>query len=113
MWRLKSCRAMLSIKKLLRRRRRGSRFRRLKRGGGVPGDVKKGHFAVEVKNSNGGDEVTMTTTARRVVVPLRCLKNPHFVRLLDQAADEYGFRCQGTVTVCCRPADLETVLAFC
>ncbi|CAL1366875.1 unnamed protein product [Linum trigynum] len=105
---------MVSITKLLRRRQRsGSRFRRLQRGGGVPGDVKKGHFAVEVKNSNGGDEVTTTTTARRVVVPLRCLRNPQFVKMMDQAAGEYGFRCQGTVTVCCRPADLEAVLAFC
>ncbi|CAI0397959.1 unnamed protein product [Linum tenue] len=100
MWRLKLWRALLNIKKLRRRRRLS---------GGVPGDVKKGHFALEVKNSNGGDEVTTT----RVVVPLRCLKNPQFVRLLDQAADEYGFRCQGTVTVCCRPADLERVLALC
>ncbi|CAL1404191.1 unnamed protein product [Linum trigynum] len=113
-WRLKSCGALVNMKKLLRRmprRRRASRFRRV-RGAAVPEDVKKGHFAVEVKNDGGGDE-QVTKATRRVVVPLRCLKDPQFVKLLEQAADEYGFRCQGTVAVCCRPADLERVLACC
>ncbi|CAN1346424.1 Protein SMALL AUXIN UP-REGULATED RNA 16 [Linum perenne] len=86
MWRLKSCRALTNIKKLLpRRQRRSSTIRRRR---GVPDDVKKGHFAVVVR-SGAGDQLT-----RRAVVPLRCLRNPEFVKLLEQAADEYGFRSQ-------------------
>ncbi|CAN0898931.1 hypothetical protein LINGRAHAP2_LOCUS19985 [Linum grandiflorum] len=51
--------------------------------------------------------------SRRVLAPLRCLRNPQFVKLLEQAADDYGFRCQGTITVCCRrPADLGAILGF-
>ncbi|CAN1182300.1 Protein SMALL AUXIN UP-REGULATED RNA 16 [Linum perenne] len=105
MWRLKSCRALTNIKKLLpRRQRRSSTIRRRR---GVPDDVKKGHFAVVVR-SGAGDQLT-----RRAVVPLRCLRNPEFVKLLEQAADEYGFRSQGTITVCCRrPADFDGILGF-
>ncbi|GMN24999.1 hypothetical protein TIFTF001_000776 [Ficus carica] len=61
----------------------------------VPQDVKEGHFAVMAME--GDDE------PKRFVVPLRCLTHPTFQRLLEQAAEEYGFDQEGALTVPCRP----------
>ncbi|XP_040991116.1 auxin-responsive protein SAUR50 [Juglans microcarpa x Juglans regia] len=68
----------------------------------VPEDVKEGHFVV---NAVEGDE------PRRFVVPLSYLTHPTFVRLLEKAAEEYGFDHEGALTVPCRPSELERILA--
>ncbi|KAF7805629.1 Ribosomal protein [Senna tora] len=49
----------------------------------VPEDVKEGHFAVIAED--GG------MSPKRFVVPLRCLTHPTFLKLLEEAAEEYGF----------------------
>jgi len=64
-------------------------------------DVKKGHFVVIAKDE---DE------AKRFVVPLNCLTNPIFVRLLEEAAEQYGFNGDGALTVPCRPNELQMIL---
>ncbi|BAT92000.1 hypothetical protein LR48_Vigan05g176400 [Vigna angularis] len=68
----------------------------------VPEDVKEGHFAVIAE---GGEE------HKRFVLPLSCLSNPTFLKLLEQAEEEYGFDHEGAVTIPCRPSDLEKILA--
>ncbi|KAK2990930.1 hypothetical protein RJ640_021905 [Escallonia rubra] len=67
----------------------------------VPDDVKEGHFAVIAMED---DEL------KRFVVPLSCLTHPSFLRLLEQAAEEYGFNHDGALTVPCRPSELERML---
>lgn len=69
----------------------------------VPEDVKEGHFAVVAAED---DEV------KRFVVPLSCLTHPSFLTLLEQAAEEYGFDCEGALTVPCRPSEMERILAL-
>ncbi|KAK8469672.1 hypothetical protein PHAVU_005G131801 [Phaseolus vulgaris] len=68
----------------------------------VPEDVKEGHFAVIAE---GGEE------QKRFVLPLSCLSNPTFLKLLEQAEEEYGFDHEGAVTIPCRPSELERILA--
>lgn len=68
----------------------------------VPEDVKEGHFAVIAVE---GDK------PKRFVVPLSYLTHPTFLRLLEQAAEEYGFDHEGALTVPCRPGELERILA--
>lgn len=70
----------------------------------VPEDVKEGHFAVIAE---GREEAE----AKRFVLPISCLSNPIFLRLLEQAAEEYGFEHEGAVTIPCRPCELERILA--
>ncbi|MCD9646806.1 hypothetical protein HAX54_036989 [Datura stramonium] len=67
----------------------------------VPGDVKRGHFAVIAVDE---DEL------KRFVVPLKCLTHPSFLKLLEQAAEEYGFDHDGALTVPCRPSEFERIL---
>ncbi|RDX81051.1 Auxin-responsive protein SAUR50, partial [Mucuna pruriens] len=67
----------------------------------VPEDVKEGHFAVIAQ---GGED------QKRFVLPLSCLTNPTFVKLLEQAEEEYGFDHEGAVTIPCRPSELERIL---
>ncbi|KAK7262268.1 hypothetical protein RJT34_29834 [Clitoria ternatea] len=69
----------------------------------VPEDVKEGHFAVIAYED--GEE------PKRFVVPLSCLNNPTFLRLLEQAEEEYGFDQDGALTIPCRPTELEMLLA--
>ncbi|CAH9119458.1 unnamed protein product [Cuscuta europaea] len=69
---------------------------------GVPDDVKEGHFVVM---AIGDDE-----KLKRFVVPLSCLTHPSFVRLLDQAAEEYGFEHEGAIVVPCKPSELEKII---
>nr|GMD24091.1 auxin-responsive protein SAUR50-like [Ipomoea batatas] len=61
----------------------------------VPNDVKEGHFAVMAVDD---DE-----NLKRFIVPLSCLTHPSFLKLLEQAAEEYGFHHEGAVMVPCRP----------
>lgn len=68
----------------------------------VPKDVKEGHFAVVAEEA---DEF------KRFIVPLNYLTHPSFLRLLEQAAEVYGFDHDGAVTVPCRPTVLERLLA--
>ncbi|KAK9079123.1 hypothetical protein SSX86_000793 [Deinandra increscens subsp. villosa] len=67
----------------------------------VPEDVKEGHFAVIAAD----DE-----EEKRFVVPLACLDRPAFRRLLERAAEEYGFDHEGALVVPCRPRELEWML---
>ncbi|GAV62622.1 Auxin_inducible domain-containing protein [Cephalotus follicularis] len=69
----------------------------------VPKDVKEGHFAVIA--------VDREEEPKRFVVPLSCLTHPRFVRLLEEAAEEYGFDHDGALPIPCRPSDLERILA--
>ncbi|KAK4856485.1 hypothetical protein QYF36_018008 [Acer negundo] len=68
----------------------------------VPEDVKEGHLAVVAVD---GDEL------KRFIVPLNYLNHPTFLRLLEQAAEEYGFDREGAITVRCRPCVLERILS--
>ncbi|KAK3205926.1 hypothetical protein Dsin_019972 [Dipteronia sinensis] len=68
----------------------------------VPDDVKEGHLAVVAVD---GDE------PKRFIVPLKYLNHPMFLRLLEQAAEEYGFDREGAITVRCRPCVLERILS--
>ncbi|KAG7035992.1 hypothetical protein SDJN02_02792, partial [Cucurbita argyrosperma subsp. argyrosperma] len=68
----------------------------------VPEDVKEGHFAVVAVDAE---------EPKRFVVPLSCLNNPTFLRLLEAAAEEYGFDHEGALTIPCRPSELERILA--
>ncbi|XP_012571203.1 auxin-responsive protein SAUR21 [Cicer arietinum] len=69
----------------------------------VPEDVKEGHFGVIAE---GGKE----EESKRFVLPLRCLTNPTFVRLLEQAEEEYGFDHEGALTIPCNPSELHKML---
>lgn len=82
------------------------RGKRSSRGGAgeisVPDDVKEGHFAVVA---------VVEEELKRFIVPLSFLTHPSFLRLLEQAAEEYGFDHDGALTVPCRPSELERILA--
>lgn len=67
----------------------------------LPNDVKEGHFAVIAVDD---DEL------KRFIVPLSYLTHPSFLRLLEQAAEEYGFDHEGALTIPCRPSELEHIL---
>ncbi|KAF3441829.1 hypothetical protein FNV43_RR15744 [Rhamnella rubrinervis] len=67
----------------------------------VPDDVKEGHFAVFAVKG---------TERKRFVVELEYLSSPAFLRLLEQAKEEYGFRQKGALSVPCRPEDLQKIL---
>ncbi|XP_047975637.1 auxin-induced protein X15-like [Salvia hispanica] len=68
----------------------------------VPVDVKEGHFAVMAVDDD---------QLGRFIVPLSFLTRPSFLRLLEQAAEEYGFDHRGALTVPCRPTELQRILA--
>lgn len=67
----------------------------------VPEDVKEGHFAVIAVDEG---------ELKRFVVPLKCLTHPSFLKLLEQAAEEYGFDHDGALTVPCRPSEFERII---
>ncbi|KAH8485195.1 hypothetical protein Peur_071156 [Populus x canadensis] len=67
----------------------------------VPGDVKKGQFAV---TATKGEE------PKRFIVELNHLTNPDFLSLLEQAKEEYGFQQEGVLAVPCRPEELQKIL---
>ncbi|MED6144715.1 hypothetical protein PIB30_018189 [Stylosanthes scabra] len=72
----------------------------------VPEDVKEGHFAVIAEGCGGDDE----EGPKRFVMPLSCLRNPAFLRLLEQAEEEYGFDHEGALTIPCTPSQLQRIL---
>lgn len=67
----------------------------------VPEDVKEGHFAVWA---------VMGGESKRFIVDLCYLTNPAFLRLLEQAEEEYGFEQKGTLAVPCQPEELQKIL---
>lgn len=69
----------------------------------VPEDVKEGHVAVLAMDGND--------QPKRFIVPLNYLTHPTFMRLLEQAAEEYGFDREGALTIPCQPCELEKILA--
>ncbi|KAL7133461.1 hypothetical protein ABFS83_12G142700 [Erythranthe nasuta] len=67
----------------------------------LPEDVKKGHFVVHT--SENGE-------SRRSIVELSYLAHPGFLKLLDQAEQEFGFKQTGILAIPCRYSDLKSVL---
>lgn len=67
----------------------------------LPRDVKEGHFAVFAAK---GEE------PKRFVVELGYLTNPAFLRLLEQAKEEYGLEQKGVLSIPCQPEELEKIL---
>lgn len=79
----------------------------------VPEDVKEGHFAV-IANANAiNDDVEEEEeeVMKRFILPLSYLTHPTFLRLLEQAAEEYGFDRGGALTIPCRPSELQKILS--
>ncbi|KAJ4721010.1 Auxin-responsive protein [Melia azedarach] len=66
----------------------------------VSGRAPKGHFVVYV-----GEE-----RMRRFVVPLSCLKDPTFQKLLQKAAEEFGFPGQKRIVLPCDESTFLTLL---
>ncbi|KAL4575433.1 hypothetical protein LXL04_022276 [Taraxacum kok-saghyz] len=62
----------------------------------------KGHFAVIAVDEH---------EKRRFVVPVAYLERRSFVRLLERAAEEYGFNYEGAVVIPCKPIELQRLLA--
>ncbi|XP_047153547.1 auxin-responsive protein SAUR71-like [Vigna umbellata] len=67
----------------------------------VPEDVKEGHFAVIAIH---GEET------KRFVVELDYLTDPAFLKLLEQASEEYGFQQKGALVVPCSPQELQKII---
>ncbi|KAE9585442.1 hypothetical protein Lal_00018073 [Lupinus albus] len=67
----------------------------------VPKDVKEGHFAVIAIK---GEE------AKRFIVELDYLTDPHFLKLLEKAKEEFGFEQKGALIIPCRPQELEKII---
>lgn len=67
----------------------------------APQDVKEGYFAVFAVKCE---------KPKRFVVELGYLRNPAFLKLLDQAEEEYGFQHEGALTVPCSPEELQKIL---
>ncbi|CAA7033551.1 unnamed protein product [Microthlaspi erraticum] len=67
----------------------------------IPSDVKKGHVAViAVKGER----------AKRFVLELKELNKPEFMRLLEQAQEEFGFQPRGPLTIPCQPEEVQKIL---
>ncbi|XP_010253984.1 PREDICTED: auxin-induced protein 10A5-like [Nelumbo nucifera] len=67
----------------------------------VPEDVKEGQFVVFAI-----DEGNLT----RFIVELGYLNHPEFLKLLEQAEEEFGFEQKGALAVPCHPDDLRRIL---
>lgn len=68
---------------------------------GLLGGVKKGHFVVYA--AEGGE-------LRRFVLKLSYLAHPGFLKLLEQAEREFGFKQTGMLALPCGYSDLESIL---
>ncbi|GER45471.1 SAUR-like auxin-responsive protein family [Striga asiatica] len=66
-----------------------------------PEDVKEGHFAVYTVN-NG--------ECRRFVIELSYLAHPGFLKLLEQAEEEFGFEQTGVLAIPCPYTDLQSIV---
>ncbi|RWW41484.1 hypothetical protein BHE74_00053029 [Ensete ventricosum] len=67
----------------------------------VQEEVKEGQFAVVA---------VWDEQRRRFLVSLRCLSHPVFLRLLELAEEEFGFRHEGAIAIPCRPSELERII---
>lgn len=67
----------------------------------LPDDVMEGYFAVLAIK---GEET------KRFIVGLDYLNDPAFLRLLDQAREEYGFRQKEALALPCCPQELQKIL---
>ncbi|KAI9154060.1 hypothetical protein LWI28_020448 [Acer negundo] len=67
----------------------------------IPDDVKEGYFTVFAAK---GEET------ERFVIELGLLANPEFLRLLEEAGEEFGFKQKGALTVPCRPRELHRII---
>ncbi|XP_043699823.1 auxin-induced protein X10A-like [Telopea speciosissima] len=67
----------------------------------VPQDVKEGQFVVLAVN--GGK-------SKRFVVDLGYLTHPEFLKMLQQAEEEFGFEQLGAIALPCPPHDLQRIL---
>ncbi|KAL8504455.1 hypothetical protein ACS0TY_015865 [Phlomoides rotata] len=68
---------------------------------GLPEDVQKGHFVVHTVD--GGE-------SRRFVLELSYLAHPGFLKLLEQAEQEFGFKQTGILAIPCTHSDLQSIL---
>ncbi|KAK8485798.1 hypothetical protein V6N11_036820 [Hibiscus sabdariffa] len=66
------------------------------------GPLKKGHFSIIVLN-NG--------EPKKFFVALRYLRYPPFIKLLDEAEQEYGFSQKGALVIPCEASELERILS--
>ncbi|XP_050229004.1 auxin-responsive protein SAUR32 [Mercurialis annua] len=64
-------------------------------------EIKQGHFAVIAVK--GGEP-------KRFIVELEYLTDPAFVKLLEDAEEEYGFQQKGVLSVPCQPEELEMII---
>ncbi|XP_010554913.1 PREDICTED: auxin-induced protein 6B-like [Tarenaya hassleriana] len=69
----------------------------------VPDDVKEGHVAVVAVK--GGK-------AKRFILEVGELNKPEFLRLLEQAREEFGFQQKGPLAIPCRPEEVQKILQF-
>ncbi|KAK7392458.1 hypothetical protein VNO78_20897 [Psophocarpus tetragonolobus] len=67
----------------------------------VPDDVREGSFAVLATK---GEET------KRFIVGLHYLNDPAFLRLLNQAEEEFGFKQKGALAIPCQPQELQNIL---
>ncbi|XP_044464961.1 auxin-induced protein 6B-like [Mangifera indica] len=68
---------------------------------GSGGTVKKGHFAVvAVKGEK----------PKRFIFELGYLNDPKFIKLLEQAQEEFGFEQKGVLAVPCQPEELQDIV---
>ncbi|KAK7392464.1 hypothetical protein VNO78_20903 [Psophocarpus tetragonolobus] len=67
----------------------------------APVDVREGYFAVLA--IKGGEP-------KRFIVGLHYLNDPAFLRLLDQAQEEFGFKQKGALEIPCQPLELQNIL---
>ncbi|KEH24027.1 putative small auxin-up RNA [Medicago truncatula] len=63
--------------------------------------VPEGFFAVIAMQ---GEET------KRFVLELDYLRNPHFMKLLEQAKDEYGYQQKGAIALPCKPQELQKII---
>ena len=63
--------------------------------------VPEGYFAVIAMQ---GEET------KRFVLELDYLRNPHFMKLLEQAKDEYGYQQKGAIALPCKPQELQKII---
>lgn len=67
----------------------------------VPEDVREGHFAVIAMQ---GEE------RKRFVVELDYLTDPAFLRLLEEAGEEYGYEQKGALALPCMPHEIQNII---
>ncbi|EOA32774.1 hypothetical protein CARUB_v10016084mg [Capsella rubella] len=70
----------------------------------IPSDVKEGHVAVIAVEGE---------RAKRFILELEELNKPEFLRLLEQAREEFGFQLRGPLTIPCQPEEVQKILQGC